>query len=120
VVESQVLVADLGGYATTCVVDWDEDGRLDLLVSQLQKHFLFRNNGTRGPGTPFAEPQKLDLPLVPVVGAVVRVMTADANRDGDRDLVIASDHGYDCLFERSFLTRGYAGAEYVKLESRKK
>jgi len=53
-----------------------------------------------------------------VIGAVVRVLTVDANGDGDRDLLICSDHGYDCLFESSFLAPGYAKAEFFKLESR--
>jgi len=119
VVESQAMIAEIGGYATTCVVDWNGDGRLDLLVSQLQKHLLFKNAGDTGPQGPFAKPETLDLPLVPVIGAVVRVGMADANRDGDRDVLIMSDHGYDCLFEQSFLTRGYAEAEFVRLDRRK-
>jgi hypothetical protein len=119
VVESQVLIAEIGGYATTHVVDWDRDGRLDLLVSQLQKHMLFKNVGGTGSEGLFANAEKLDLPLVPVIGAVVRAFTADANRDGDRDLLILSDHGYDCLFEDSYLRRGYAKAEFVRLQRKK-
>ena len=116
VVESQVLITKLKGYATTCVVDWDEDGRPDLLVSQLQNHLLFRNTGKGGSQSLFAAPEKLDLPLVPVLESVVRVMTVDAHEDGDRDLVISSDHGHDCLMEGSFLKRGYATAEILKSE----
>jgi len=116
VVESQELLTDLGGYATTCVVDWDEDGKLDLLVSKLQEHMLFRNLGDKGTVGPFSNADKLELPLVPVIGSVVRVAVFDATQDGDRDVLITADHGFDCLFERSFLNQGYAPAQIIKLE----
>lgn len=115
-VESQELLADIGGYATTCVVDWDGDGAIDLLVSKLQDHMLFKNLGEQGKVGPFSEPEKLDLPLVPVIGSVVRVAAFDATGDGDRDVLITTDHGFDCLFERSFLNQGYASAQIIKLE----
>jgi hypothetical protein len=118
-VESQQLLTNLGGYATTCVVDWDEDGLPDLLVSKLQEHLLFRNLGANGNGRQFSEAEKLDLPLVPVIGSVVRVAAFDATGDGDRDILITSDHGFDCLFERSFLTNGYAPATIIKFEYRR-
>ncbi len=114
VVESQVPLAKIKGYATNLVVDWDQDGRPDLLVSQLQNHSLYRNVG--GARHPFAEPQTLELPLVPVIGAVVHVIAMDVNADGDRDLVIQSDHGYDCFFEGSFLARGFAAGEFIGIE----
>ncbi|MFN0172825.1 MAG: FG-GAP repeat domain-containing protein [Bryobacteraceae bacterium] len=101
------------------MVDWNGDGRLDLLASlprPTQHHVLFRNTG--GPGVPFAPPETIDLPLIPVIGSVVRVLLADANRDGDRDFLMLSGDGDDCLFEGSFLARGYAKGDYVRLERR--
>jgi hypothetical protein len=120
VVESQVLIADVTNYASTTVADWNGDGRLDLLASlprPTQHHLLFRNTG--GSGVLFAPPEKIDLPPIPVIGSVVRVFLADANRDGDRDVVMLSGDGYDCLFEGSFLARGYAKGDYVRLERRR-
>lgn len=116
VVESQVPLAEMGGYATSCVVDWDGDGRPDLLVSQLQNHLLLQNAGGSDPHQQFDRPRKLELPLVPVIGAVVHVLPMEINRDGDRDLLIQSDHGYDCYFEGSFLEHGYAKGENITLQ----
>jgi hypothetical protein len=117
VVESQVPMEKIKGYATNLVTDWDQDGRLDLIVSQLQNHRLYRNVG--GAPHPFAAPENLALPLVPVIGAVVHLLAQDVNGDGDRDLIIQSDHGYDCYFEGSFLIHGFAKAEFLRLQSKR-
>ena len=98
------------------MVDWDEDGRLDLLVSKLQEHMLFRISAIEGWSVRSSEADKLELPQVPVIGSVVRVAVFDATHDGDRDVLVTSDHGYDCLFERSFLNNGYASGHIIKLE----
>ena len=89
--ESQILIADVENYASTTMVDWNDDGSLDLLASlprPTQHHLLFRNTG--GPGVHFAPPETIDLPLIPVIGSVVRVLLADADRDGYRDFLMLS------------------------------
>lgn len=118
IVESQVLIAELGNYAPLAVADWDGDGRLDILASLPrpgQYHLLFRNRNAGAP-MPFSKPEKFDLPLVPLIGSVVKVFPADANGDGDRDIVISSGDWSDCLFEDSFMKRGYAEGQMMKLE----
>ena len=119
-VKSQILFGELKRFGSMSVVDWDGDGRPDLLVSQSDVHTLYRNVGAGHgiAGTPFGPPQKLDLPPVPVIGSVTRVFLLDVNRDGDRDLILSSDHGYDCFFEDSFLRRGYAPGRLVRFEKR--
>ncbi|MCX6625351.1 MAG: VCBS repeat-containing protein, partial [Acidobacteria bacterium] len=120
-VVSQALFADLKRYGTLYVADWDGDGRLDLLVSQPEGgHLLFQNVGAgKGMGgTPFAAQRKLDLPLVPVIGSVTRLSPIDVNHDGDRDLIISSNHSYDCFFEASYLRHGYAEGKMIRFEQR--
>ncbi|MCX6620511.1 MAG: VCBS repeat-containing protein [Acidobacteria bacterium] len=121
VVESQVLFADVGNYAATTVTDWDGDGRLDIVASlprPTQHHVLFRNRPEGGSQPPFSRPERVELPIIPVVGSVVKLFLADANRDGDRDVILSSGDGYDCLFEDSFLKRGYAQGRLAGLERR--
>lgn len=119
-VAAQLLFGEIKRYASPYVVDWDGDGRLDLVVSQSDTHMLFRNVGAgKGVnGTPFAPLEKLSLPVVPVIGSVTRVALVDADHDGDRDLILSSDHGYDCYFEDSYLRHGYAEGRVVKFEHR--
>lgn len=119
-VATQIQFAQLQRYATMHVTDYDNDRRPDLILSQLETNFLVRNVGVgKGiNGTPFAGPVKVDLPVVPVIGGVNYLSFADINGDGDRDLLIISDHGYHCYFEESFLKNGYAPANVIRLESR--
>ncbi len=72
-----------------------------------------------GGATPFAQPQTMDLPLVPVLGTEVAIAVMDMNDDGDEDVILASGHNYHCLFERSFLQQGYSNASVLGVESRK-
>jgi hypothetical protein len=123
-VESQTLIHQFDRYSLNTVVDWNGDGKPDVLVSVLQTYYLFRNvSGTAAqtsPANPFAPPEKLNLPLIPVIDSVVSAAMVDANRDGDTDLVLMSDHGYDCLFEKSFLLHGYRRGTVEAFQRRKK
>lgn len=117
VVESQTLIQALGSRGNMTAADWDGDGKVDLLVSLGTSYHWFRNIGSRP--TPFAPVEKLDLPLLPVLGSEVAIEVMDVNRDGDEDVILASDHNYHCFLERSFLRQGYAEATTLGVESRR-
>lgn len=119
-VASQASFADLKRYAAIYVTDENGDGRPDLILSQLETHYLFRNLGAgKGVnGTPFAPAEILKLPVVPVIHGVNFISFEDMNGDGDRDLLIMSDHSYHGYFERSFLEHGYAEANLLGYESK--
>jgi hypothetical protein len=120
-VKTQILIGELKRYGDNYAVDYDNDGRLDLLVSQSEKHYLFRNVGAgKGiGGSVFGSPELVEMPVIPVIGGTGQVAFLDANRDGDRDLILSSDHGYDCFFEDTFLRRGYIPGKLIRLEVRK-
>lgn len=118
--ESQILMKQLDSRGNMTAADWDKDGKVDLLVSLGTKYYWFKNVGPRGGKTPFSEAQRLDLPLIPVIGSEVAIEVLDANGDGDEDVILASDYNYHCLFERSFLEHGYSEATVVGFESSSK
>ena len=92
--------------AAPCVADWDQDGRLDLLLGTGDGQVLFYRN-TRpagGPGEPeLAAPVEL-LPRAPDGDAALRlahpgirarVAVCDWNEDGRVDLVVGEHSGED-------------------------
>jgi hypothetical protein len=117
-VESQILIAELKSRGSMTAADWDGDGKPDLLNSAANAIYLLRSVGSGG-STPFAPPQKMNLPQIPVIGDEVAIAVMDVNGDGDQDLILAGGHNYHCFFERSFLEHGYAEGKLLKVENRK-
>jgi hypothetical protein len=118
VVESQMLIAELPSRSHDTIADWDGDGKKDLLVSTGPQYFLLRNTGDSTSGNPFAQPERLNLPFIPVMGDEVVMGMLDLNRDGDQDLIFSSAHGGDCFFERSYLNHGYAEGAVLAFEKK--
>ncbi len=91
------------------VVDWNVDGKPDLLIGQTAANpgTIYLNIGE--PGKPrFDKPiQPLNLPYV-FWGASLKPM--DWNEDGDEDFLIFSEF-YAFYAERSFLRHGYVTAD---------
>ena len=106
-----VEIADLKIRCVPCAVDWDQDGRVDVIaIAASGEVVLIRNLGANG----FASAAPLQVPAVPYGPSVSAV---DWNGDGDVDLIVGTDYGYFCWFERSFLERGYARAQRVEAVS---
>lgn len=104
-------VADLKVRLNVDKVDWDGDGRLDI-VAGVDNHriFVFVNTGTDGAAA-FDAGTQLDLPAI----KGPETMAADMNGDGDVDLLIQGTQG-TTLVERSFLRNGYARGAVVGVE----
>jgi hypothetical protein len=83
-------------------IDWDQDGRLDLLAGDTDGFiWYFRNQS--GPSFPlFAPGEKLraadELLSVAASGGHARFDICDWNRDGTHDLLVADGHGTLTLF----------------------
>ena len=89
--ETQTLSLTKPGTADLLLVDYDNDGWLDIfaLGQGLQ---AFRNKGTAG-----FENTTTTLGLDSVTGTISQLATADIDRDGDSDLILAADSGLKYL-----------------------
>ena len=94
-------------WTFTQLADLDGDGRIDVLGGAANGDVVWWRNLGEGK---FASAVPIKMPVVPY-GAQIAVV--DWNQDGDADLVVGTDYGYFCWFERSFLERGYARAKRV-------
>jgi len=78
------------GRRKLCIVDWDRDGRPDLLVNSKSINFL-RNMGEKDGKVVFADKGKLTKRRL--AGHTTSPTTVDWDRDGVRDLLIGAEDG---------------------------
>lgn len=112
--EAPVLVGKVigGGRSDDLnVVDWNEDGKPDLMIGQTtaKPGTIYLNESTSGKFA-FAKPiTPLDLPFM-FWGASLKAM--DWNNDGDQDFLVHSEF-YAFFVEKSFLKHGYRMAKVL-------
>ncbi len=84
------------------LVDWDGDGRLDLLVNSESVHWM-RNEGTQGGLTVFKDRG----PLTPakLAGHTTSPTTVDWDSDGRRELLVGAEDGHLYWMPRGALSR---------------
>jgi len=88
---------DVGGKASPCVVDWNGDGRLDLLMGcGGGVLYLYLNEGTKGQPI-FGPPIKINDGKLDV-GSESSPDMADLNGDGKKDLILGNDDGEIFIF----------------------
>ncbi|MBM4331839.1 MAG: hypothetical protein FJ117_11560 [Deltaproteobacteria bacterium] len=88
---------DVGGRASPCVVDWNEDGKKDLIMGNSSGEiFLYLNEGSNEQPV-FGKPIKLNRGSLDV-GSNSSPDVADWNGDGKKDLVIGNDSGEVFVF----------------------
>ena len=111
----RVTLANLKIRCVPLAVDWNKDGKLDLIVSNASgKILLLINQGTKG-NAKSGEGNELNLPFIPYSS---RVLVADWNGDGDDDIIIQTGYQYFCWLDKSYLRYGYAKAHLVRLEEK--
>ncbi|MHC4535515.1 MAG: FG-GAP repeat domain-containing protein [Planctomycetota bacterium] len=110
------------GYTMPEVMDWDEDGDLDLLLSDVRgEHYFYENIGSRkNPGLAAGKPLLVDWPGKPskpewlwrqpgptelVTQWRCRPAAVDWNEDGFTDYVTVDHEGYLAYYE-AFLKNG--------------
>jgi len=109
----------LPGRIFLTTTDWNGDGSPDLIVASSggkagKQIFLLLHRADRTKPEFEAQisiPAHSEIPY-PVPAAV------DWDRDGDKDLLVASSYGFVYLFDGSFLNHGYAEAQIVRSEVR--
>jgi hypothetical protein len=95
-------------HSRVTAADLDDDGWIDITASAADRTIAwFRNRG----GRDLEEARPIPVPAVP---SDPDVAVTDCNGDGDADLIAGTAYGYFRWFERTFLKRGYAHAEWVR------
>jgi hypothetical protein len=83
--------AGSSGRRKFCIVDWDHDGRLDLIVNGLNVNFL-RNNGTKNGLTILEDRGPLSKEVL--AGHSTSPTIVDWNKNGIPDLLIGAEDGH--------------------------
>lgn len=116
--EKPVQLGKLPIRAVPFAADWNGDDLLDVVSgSSADNVIVFINEGNPADKSPFAAAQPIKLSGAPY-GAGAPLVITDYNGDGDPDILLHTAYGYTCWFERSFIERGYAGGEVLRLERR--
>ena len=88
---------DVGGEASPCVIDWNEDGKMDLLMGNGSGElFLYLNEGSNIQPV-FGKPIKLNGGSLDV-GSNSSPDVVDWNGDGKKDLIVGNDNGEIFVF----------------------
>jgi hypothetical protein len=96
-VQADYQTLDVRSNASPCIVDWNGDGRFDLLVGGWSGElFLFLNEGSRGQPV-FGKPIKLNDGKLDV-GSDSSPDMADLNGDGKKDLIVGNEKGEIFIF----------------------
>jgi len=106
----------MGAYPQ--IADWNEDGRIDLLVGDTDgKITLFINTGTKG------NPQLTSKGFIKVGSAPLNVgnraspVVVDWNNDGKKDLVVGDHNGYVLLYLNTGTNSAPAFTNYTRLKA---
>ena len=83
-------MAGKSGGRKLCIVDWDGDGRKDVLINSTSVD-LFRNIRTSEGGTQFDKPVRLGTRKL--AGHTTSPTTVNWSKDGIRDLLIGAEDG---------------------------
>ncbi|MEW6096449.1 MAG: PQQ-binding-like beta-propeller repeat protein [bacterium] len=90
---------DVGEYATPVVVDWDTDGKKDLVVGNKEGNVLLYLNTGRDDAPVFGSPTKLTTPSSEIdVGDFAVPFVVDYNGDHKKDLVVGDFDGFITVF----------------------
>ncbi len=96
-VQADYQTLDVRSKASPCIVDWNGDGRFDLLVGSWSGElFLFLNEGSRELPV-FGKPIKLNDGKLDV-GSDSSPDMADLNGDGKKDLIVRNEKGEIFIF----------------------
>jgi hypothetical protein len=101
------------------LVDWDDDGDLDLFVESVYWIWYYENVGTKtSPKFKFHGKVQLAGKDLVVSGHAGSIDAVDWNGDGRKDLIISGESGWVYYFERSFLEGNLPLARAHKIEAR--
>jgi hypothetical protein len=79
------------GRRKLCIVDWDGDGKRDILVNSVNAHFL-KNTSSNGPPWTFKDMGPVSKQKL--AGHTTSPTTVDWDNDGIRDLLLGAEDGF--------------------------
>jgi hypothetical protein len=114
--DQPVLLQKLVSRSSMVCVDWNQDGKPDLLLQgTAAEPGAVMLNETKDGKLAMSKPQRpFDLPYLfwgTQFGA------ADWNHDGDRDVMVQAEH-FSFFIEQSFLTHGYREAKLISASAK--
>jgi hypothetical protein len=115
--EQPVLLQKLASRTSIAVVDWNGDGKPDLLLQgTAAAPGAVMINETKDGKAAMSRPQR---PFeLPYLFWGTQFGAADWNRDGDRDVMVTGEH-FSFFIEQSFLSYGYREAKRVSAETKR-
>jgi len=115
VFEAGVPIGKTPTRAGVCAADWNNDGRLDVIVAASSDSTFVFFGQPRQP--PLGPAQPIALPKAPYgAGGPARVV--DFNGDGDPDILLDTPYGYCAYYEHSFIRSGYARGKGMWVQRR--
>lgn len=101
-VQDNGVALDPGSTVCPTVVDWNRDGKKDLLVGEYQGNVFFYQNYGADAAPEFDGGVKLNAGFGQIdVGYYARPFATDINEDGVMDLIVGDSNGYLWFFEAS-------------------
>jgi hypothetical protein len=100
---------NVGNASAPCVVDWDSDGDLDLIVGEISGTVSFVENTGSDRVPKYAEPMQIKSEgmFISVAGGDAGPVVTDWDSDGDLDLLVGTgDGGVDLYQNRRQILRG--------------